>query len=75
MFGLDVKETEHRNATNLLILCLQFCIYGSKFQGVNLGFQAYKNMVKVKFGTEYKFAESKGKLDRYVKKSSFDLSF
>ena len=63
-FGLDVKESEHKRAINLLNLCLKFYIYRCKFQDVNPSFQAYKNMVKIKFGAEYEIAESKGKLLR-----------
>ena len=75
MFGLDVEESEHKNAINFLVLCLKYYIHRCKFQDVNPSFQAYKNMVKVKFGTEYKIAESKGKLGNHFKKFSFDLGF
>ena len=38
-------------------------------------FQAYKNMVKVKFDKEYEIAESKKNLGKYFLKISFDFSF
>ena len=74
MFGVDVSDTEHKTTLNFLILCLKFYIYRSKFQEVNLSFPAFKNLVKMKVKTEYKVAESKGKLSKHFKKFSFDLS-
>ena len=53
---------------------MKFYIYRCKFQKVTPNFQAYKNLVKIKFNTEYKIAENKGKLSKHFKKFSFDPS-
>ena len=74
MFGLDIVDSDHKNTINFLILCMKFYIYRCKFQKVTPNFQAYRNLVKIKFNTEYKIAENKGKLSKHFKKFSFDPS-
>ena len=74
MFGLDIEDSDHKNTINFLILCMKFYIYRCKFQKVTPNFQAYKNLVNIKFNTEYKIAENKGKLSNHFKKFSFDPS-
>jgi hypothetical protein len=73
IFGVEIEDSEHKNAINFLILCLKFYIHRCKFQNICPCFQAYKNLVKVKFNTEYKIAENRGKLGKHFKKFSFDL--
>ena len=73
MFGVELSDSEHKTTFNFLILCLKFYIYRSKFQEDNLSFPAFKNLIKMKVKTEYKVAESKGKLGKHFKKFSFDL--
>ena len=72
---MDIEESEHKNAINFLFLCLKFDIHRCKFHKIALNLQTYKNFVKIKFDTEYKIAETKGKLSKHFKKFSFDLSF
>ena len=74
-FGVDIEESKHKYAINFLFLCLKFHIHRCKFQKIAPNFQAYKNFVKIKFDTEYKIAETKGKLSKHFKKFSFDFSF
>ena len=73
MFGVELSDSEHKTTFNFLILCLKFYIYRSKFQEDNLSFPAFKNLIKMKGKTEYKVAESKGKLGKHFKKFSFDI--
>ena len=47
MFGLDIEDSDHKNAINFLILCLKFYIHRCKFQNVCPSFQAYKTLVKI----------------------------
>ena len=54
MFGLEVEEFEHNNATDFSFLYLKFYIHRCKFQ-------AYK----IKINSEYKIAESKGILSKH----------
>ena len=57
MFGLEVEEFEHGNATDFSFLYLKFYIHRCKFQ-------AYK-FKKIKINSEYKIAESKAKLSKH----------
>lgn len=75
MFGLELEDTEHYITINFLILCLKFYIHMCKFQNSSPSFQAYKKFIKIKINTEYKIADSKGKLSKHLKKFSFDLGF
>ena len=75
MFGLEIEESEHYNAINFLFLYLKFYIHRCQFQKNSPSFQAYKNLIKIKTKSEYKIAESKGKLSKHFKKFSFDLGF
>ena len=75
MFGLEVEDSEHYNAINFLFLYFKFYIHRCKFQNKPPSFQAYKNLIKIKINSEYKIAESKGKLSKHLKKFSFDLGF
>ena len=75
MFGLDIEDSDHKNAINFVILCLKFYIHRCKFQNVCPSFQAYKNLVKIKINTEYRIAEKKGKLSKHFKKFTFELNF
>ena len=74
MFGLEAEESEHANTINFLILHLKFYIHRCKFQNTSPSFVAYKNLIKIKINSEYKIAESKGKLSKHLKKFSFDLA-
>lgn len=73
MFGVDPTSTCHSTCINYLILCLKFYIYRCRFQQIIPKFQAYLNLIKIKFKTEYKIAEKNGKLGKHFKKFSFDL--
>ena len=75
MFGLEVEDSKHYNAINILFLYFKFYIHRCKFQNNSPSFQAYKNLIKIKINSEYKIAESKGKLSKHLKKFSFHLGF
>ena len=63
MFGLEVEEYE----LNLLIFCLNFISIECKFQNNSQSFQSYRNLIEIKINSEYKIAESKGKLSKHFK--------
>ena len=75
MFGMEIEESEHYNAIIFLFLYLKFYIHRCKFQNNFTSFQAYKNLIKIKIKSEYKIAESKGKLSKHLQQFSFDLGF
>ena len=75
MFDLEVEDSKHYNAINFLFLYFKFYIHRCKFQDTPPSFQAYKNLIKIKINSEYKIAESNGKLSKHLKKFSFDLGF
>ena len=54
--------SEHDSYINFFFLCLKFHLHGCKFQQANPNFVAFLKLVKIKRNTEYKIAESKGKL-------------
>ena len=54
-------------------LCLKFHLH-SKFQQTNPNLVEFLNLVKTKRNTEYKIAESKGKLKQHFKKWILDLA-
>ena len=72
MFGLT-DSSEHDCCISFLFLCLKFYIHRCKFQESIPNFVAFMNLVKMKRSTEYKIAESKGKLSLHFKKWSLDL--
>lgn len=74
LFGVTSSDFVHKNAFNFLILCFKFYIHRCKFQQISPNFQAFMSFVRLKFNTEYKIAEGKGKLGNHFKKFSFDLS-
>ena len=65
--------SEHDNCINFLFLCLKFYLHRCKFQQTNPNFVAFSNLVKIKRNTEYKIAESKGKLRQHFKKWTLNL--
>ena len=66
MFGLT-DSSEHDCCISFLFLCLKFYIHRCKFQESIPNFVAFMNLVKMKRSTEYKIAESKGKLSLHFK--------
>ena len=73
MFGLEIEESEHYNAVIffVLFLYLKFYIHRCKLQNNSPSFQAYKHLIKIKIKSEYKIAESKGKLSKHLKTCNF----
>ena len=72
MFGVT-DLSEHDSCINFLFLCLKFYLHRCKFQQANPNFVAFLKLVKIKRNTEYKIAESKGKLRQHFKKWTLDL--
>ena len=72
MFGVT-DLSEHDSCINFLFLCLKFYLHRCKFQQANPNFVAFLKLVKIKRNTEYKIAESKGKLREHFKKWTLDL--
>ena len=60
---------------NFVFLYLKFYVHRCKFLNNSPFFQAYKNLFKIKINSEYKIADSKGKLRKHLQKNSFDLAF
>ena len=56
-----------------MTVCLKFYLHRCKFQQANPNFVAFLKLVKIKRNTEYKIAESKGKLRQHFKKWTLDL--
>ena len=52
---------------------LEIYLHRCKFQQANPNFVAFLKLVKIKRNTEYKIAESKGKLRQHFKKWTLDL--
>ena len=55
----------------IFLFCFKFYIYRCNFQQTSPDFQAFMNLVQLKFNTEYQVAEGKGKLGNHFKKFSF----
>ena len=72
MFGVT-DSSEHDSCICFLFLCLKFYIHRCKFQEKNPNFVAFLNLVKFKKNTEYRIAESKGKLRQHFRKWSLDF--
>ena len=72
MFGVT-DLSEHDNCINLLFLCLKIYLHRCKSEQTSPNFVAVLDLVKIKRNTEYKIAESKGKLRQHFKKWTLDL--
>ena len=72
----QVYGTVSQNMTVVSIssfLCLRFYLHRCKFKQANPNFVAFLKLVKIKRNTEYKIAESNGKLRQHFKKWTLDL--
>ena len=72
LFGLDIEDSDHKNAINFLFYVWNFTFIDAISKACP-SFQVYKNFVKIKFNTEYRIVENKGQLSKHFKKSTFHI--